>query len=218
MRGNAMNQAFDRQKHVYRNSAFSELVKDAVRFFNGTPVHQIPLVERFMGAGVYALYYTGTNDHYLRLAEANRLSYDFPIYVGKAVPKGWRQARVAISPSKNSNELHSRIREHTRNIDIGHGLQHADFQCRFVIFEETGVDMISTVESNLIKLFRPLWNTAVDGFGNHTPGAGRFEQAKSDWDVLHPGRAFADKCKGNPSSIETVHRKIDNHLSTYLKK
>lgn len=29
---------FDRKKHRYKNEAFTELGKDAVRFFNGTPV------------------------------------------------------------------------------------------------------------------------------------------------------------------------------------
>src|ERR1035441_6648246 len=33
---------FDRAEHVYRNDAFAELVKDAVRFFNGTPVLPLP--------------------------------------------------------------------------------------------------------------------------------------------------------------------------------
>jgi hypothetical protein len=41
--------------------------------------------------------------------------------------------------------------------------------------------MISTIEAALIKLNMPLWNTAVDGFGNHDPGSGRYQQAKSDW-------------------------------------
>jgi hypothetical protein len=51
-------QAFDRSEHVYRNDAFAELVKDAVRFFNGTPVHTLPPPESFLGTGVYALNYT----------------------------------------------------------------------------------------------------------------------------------------------------------------
>ena len=45
-------QAFDRSEHVYRNDAFAELVKDAVRFFNGTPVHTLPPPESFLGTGV----------------------------------------------------------------------------------------------------------------------------------------------------------------------
>ena len=205
-------QPFDRNEHVYRNDAFAELVKDAIRFFNGTPVHGLPLSDRFLGTGVYALYYTGANPLYLRLSELNRLSYAIPIYVGKAVPRGWRQGRVSDSQLSQSNELHSRLREHTRNIEICDGLETSSFACRFVIFEETGSDMISTVEAALIKLFKPLWNTAVDGFGNHTPGAGRFEQAKSDWDVIHNGRAFAALCKGQPKEDTVIYRNIENHF------
>ena len=151
-------QPFDRSEHIYRNDAFAELVKDAIRFFNGTPVHNLPPPPRFLGAGVYALYYTGSNPLYAPLAQANRLSYDIPIYVGKAVPRGWRQGRVSDSALNQSNELHSRMGEHTRNIEIGAGLNVADFACRFVIFEDTGSDMISTIEAALIKQFRPLCN------------------------------------------------------------
>ena len=84
--------------------------------------------------------------------------------------------------------------------------------CRFVIFEEEGSDMISTIEAALIKLNKPLWNTAVDGFGNHDPGGGRYEQAKSDWDVIHEGRNWAKKCSGKHAEKSTVISKINNHL------
>lgn len=208
---------FARSEHIYTNDAFAELVKDAIRFFNGTPVHDLPLPERFLGSGVYALYYTGENSLYAPLAQANRLSYDVPIYVGKAVPKGWRQGRVSDSALTQSNELHSRVNEHTRNIRVGEGLEVESFACRFVIFEAAGSDMISTIEASLIKLLRPLWNTSVDGFGNHTPGAGRFEQAKSDWDVIHPGRSFADKCKGIPKTEATIRRNITDHFEKMLR-
>ncbi len=73
--------------------------------------------------------------------------------------------------------------------------------------------MISTVEAALIKLNRPLWNTAVDGFGNHDPGSGRYEQAKSDWDVIHKGRAWAEKCNGKSKSKVSILRNIERHFS-----
>ena len=180
---------FDRTKHLYRNNAFSELVKDAVRFFNGTPVHSLPLMETFFETGVYALYYIGQNAAYEKYAVLNRLAYTHPIYVGKAVPKGWRQARISDSELNQSRELHNRLREHSKNITIGAGISIEEFMCRFVIFEDEGSDMISTIEAALIKLNQPLWNVTVDGFGNHDPGRGRYEQAKSAWDVIHPGRA-----------------------------
>jgi Eco29kI restriction endonuclease len=203
---------FDRSKHVYKNDAFAELVKDAVRFFNGTPVHTLPPPETFLGTGVYALYYIGRNPLYKRYAELNRLAYTYPIYVGKAVPKGWRQARASDSTSTQSRELINRLKEHARNINLGAELSLNDFMCRFVIFEEEGSDMISTIEAALIKLNRPLWNTAVDGFGNHDPGKGRYEQAKSDWDVIHEGRIWAKKCNGTPKESNKIIAKIRLHL------
>ena len=210
-------QAFDRSEHVYRNDAFAELVKDAIRFFNGTPVHTLPPPESFLGTGVYALYYIGQNPFYERYSELNRLSYGYPIYVGKAVPKGWRQARSSDNALRQSRELFSRLREHSRSIKRGDGLLLDEFMCRFVIFEEEGSDMIGTIEAALIKLNKPLWNTAVDGFGNHDPGKGRYEQAKSPWDVIHEGRAWAKKCKGKHVGKDTVVSHIASHMNSLGK-
>lgn len=210
-------QPFDRSKHVYRNDAFVELVKDAVRFFNGTPVHELPPTESFTGSGVYALYYIGKFPIYKKYSELNRLSYSHPIYVGKAVPKGWRQSRVSHKEQDTSKELIGRLREHSRNINAGRGLNPKDFMCRFVIFESDGSDMISTIEAALIKIHRPLWNVALDGFGNHTPGVGRFQQARSDWDTIHPGRAWAEKCTGIPTPKSRVLENIEAFMSSLEK-
>lgn len=151
---------FDRAKHVYTNGAFVELVKDAIRFFNGTPVHSLPPPERFLGTGVYALYYTGNAKPYSKYAELNRLAYDFPIYVGKAVPKGWRQSRRIDSVEKQSSELFSRLKQHSRSIEVVSGLRLEDFTCRFMIFEGASSDMIGTLEAFMIKWKKPLWNSA----------------------------------------------------------
>lgn len=72
--------------------------------------------------------------------------------------------------------------------------------------------MIGSIEAALIKINKPLWNTALDGFGNHDPGSGRYKQAKSDWDLIHPGRSWAEKCTGRPHSKTTVLANIANHL------
>lgn len=208
-----MSRPFDRTEHIYRNSDFEELIKDAIRFFNGTPVIELPPLERFSGVGVYALYYTGDFEIYSRYAELNRLQYGHPIYIGKAVPRGWRQARVSDMDTKKTYELVSILREHGRNIETGNGLSIDDFSCRFVIFEGGASDMIGTIEASLIKLFKPLWNSALDGFGNHTPGAGRFNQAKSDWDVIHFGRTWAEKCTGIPKTEEVILKNIRDHMN-----
>lgn len=204
---------FDRTKHVYRNDALVELVKDAVRFFNGTPVHILPPPEKFKGTGVYALYYTGEAELYRPYRDLNRLSYSAPIYVGKAVPRGWRQGRVSDASENQASELFGRLKEHARNIESVQGIDTCDFRCRFVIFEDAGSDMIGTIEAALIKLSRPLWNIALDGFGNHTPGAGRFNQSKSDWDVIHPGRGWARKCKGKPRPKSEILKDIVQYMA-----
>ena len=78
--------------------------------------------------------------------------------------------------------------------------------------------MIGAIEAALIKLNTPLWNTAVDGFGNHDPGSGRYEQAKSDWDVIHPGRAWAEKCKGVHAGESNILAGINAHLKNIGRK
>jgi hypothetical protein len=153
-----------------------------------------------------------------RYAELNRTSYGFPIYVGKAVPKGWRQSRSSDNAENQSSELFGRLRQHHNNIKSTPNLQADDFMCRFVIFEDTGSDMISTVEAALIKLNRPLWNSSLDGFGNHDPGKGRYEQARSDWDVIHPGRKWALKCNGLPRKQGAILADIKKHLESLTIK
>jgi hypothetical protein len=173
----------------------------------------LPPPEKFRGTGVYALYYIGKNPLYSQCATLNRLAYTSALYVGKAVPKGWRQSRISDAPMNQSYELFRRLGEHSRNIAVTADLAPSDFMCRFVIFEATGSDMIGTIEAALIKLYRPVWNSAVDGFGNHDPGSGRYEQARSDWDVLHPGRKWALKCNGTPKERTAVLADVTKHLS-----
>lgn len=199
---------FDRAKHVFHSEAFAEIIKDTIRFFNGTPVHTLPPPENFIGAGVYALYYIGKCEYYKPLYDINRIGFVQPIYVGKAVPRGWRQARTQGA----ANELYSRLNDHFRSISAAENLEVSDFMCRFMILEDAASDMIGTVEASLIRQYKPVWNYALDGFGNHTPGKGRFKQAKSDWDVLHPGREWANLCTGKASSMEEVEKMVSDYF------
>ena len=141
-----------------------------------------------------------------------------PIYVGKAVPRGWRQARVSATSEAVSHELYGRLSEHSRNIALGDGLDPNDFHCRFMILENRESTLIGTVEAAMIQKYRPLWNTLIDGFGNHDPGSGRYEQAKSDWDVCHPGRAWAERCQGQHGERKTLLDSIENFLHALPKK
>lgn len=203
---------FDRSQHIYVSPDFDEIIKDTIRFLNGTPVHPIPVPERFHGTGIYAIYCIAKSGLYSKFNLVNRTSFRIPIYVGKSVPKGWRQARQS-SLDIRSYELHNRIREHSRSIELGESLDISDFFCRFMILEGKESDLIGTVEAALIRKYQPIWNTLLDGFGNHDPGKGRYEQAKSDWDVCHPGRSWAEKCQGTHTSKEELVQSIEHFLT-----
>jgi hypothetical protein len=81
-----------------------------------------------------------------------------------------------------------------------------------MILQEIEADLIIPVEAALIRKHRPLWNAVIDGFGNHDPGKGRYDQARSEWDVLLPGRPWADRLTGQPPSLEEVLKKIQAAL------
>lgn len=212
-----MTRDFNRDEHVYKSDAFEEIIKDTIRFFNGTPVINIPPISKFHGTGVYAIYYTGPYNLYKKISQRNRTEFSQPIYVGKAVPRGWRQARVEDVESKKNYELNGRLREHGRSIDQVQNLQIDDFQCRFMILEGTSSSLIGTVEASLIRHYRPLWNTTLDGFGNHDPGKGRYNQARSDWDVAHPGRPWAEKCLGDSNDLNVLEEEVAEYLGKTLE-
>lgn len=203
---------FDREKHIYKSEAFDEIIKDTIRFFNGTPVHKLPPPVKFHGTGVYAIYYTGKSEYYKTIYEQNRLEFHQPIYVGKAVPGGWRQARESKT-GKVTFELFRRLSEHSKSINQVNNLEIQDFYCRFMILENSASHLISTVEAALIRTYKPVWNAQIDGFGNHDPGSGRYNQAKSEWDILHPGRPWAEKCVGPSSSIDKVEEKAQVYFT-----
>lgn len=148
-------------------------------------------VGEFEGAGIYALYYTGDNPSYAALAARNQNNtFTSPIYAGKAVPKGSRRGDV-ISTSQG-NVLFHRLKDHAESIRAADNLKIEDFHCRFLVVEDI---WITLAESLIIKHFVPFWNCRLDGFGNHNPGKGRHEGKRPLWDVLHPGRPWADKLK-----------------------
>ena len=163
-----------------------ESVADALL---GTPVQPLPPLP-FQGAGIYAIYYAGPFPAYTEVAAANRDGrYDWPIYVGKAIPPGARKGRFGLDADPGLALFH-RLCEHASSIEQASNLALADFACRFLVVEDIWIPL---GESLLIEMFQPLWNRAVDGFGNHDPGKGRYNQRRSQWDTLHPGRTWAEK-------------------------
>ncbi|MDR4997400.1 Eco29kI family restriction endonuclease [Brevibacillus parabrevis] len=191
------------QSHIFETKDFQSVVDKAIHFFETTAIHQLPLSDSFYGAGVYALYYYGDFEHYQSLF--NTVNGKVPIYVGKAVPPGWRTARNKIS---KSTDLYRRLSEHAKSINLAENLDIGDFKCRFMILGDNEADLVVPVEAQLIRRFTPLWNSVIDGFGNHDPGSGRYNQAQSSWDILHPGRPWAKKLTGKAQSLEEIIEKI----------
>jgi len=201
---------FDYSLHVFRSPKFESVVNEAIGFFNETPLHRLPPPGQFIGPGVYGLYYVGTYELYIKISELNQSTCVQPIYVGKAVPQGWRTARTGTSETFN---LYQRLNEHARSIQQGANLGIEDFRCKFSILNGLESDLIGPVEAELIRRNRPLWNTVVDGFGNHDPGAGRYNQARSEWDILHPGRSWASRLTGVSPKLEDVIAKVRQALA-----
>lgn len=201
--------AVDLELHTFRSPELESVVQDAVQFFAQTPLHPLPPPGPFAGTGVYALYYAGDLPLYAHIAAANRDSCVLPTYVGKAVPKGWRTGRIA--DGEEAGGVYGRLNEHARSLYAVSDLRARDFECRFVILSGVEADLTTAVEAQLIRLYHPLWNTHIDGFGNHDPGSGRYNQARSEWDVLHPGRPWAEKLTGKSPDREKVLRKVAKH-------
>lgn len=169
------------------------------------PIVPLPPPGRFLGAGVYAIYYTGPFLGYERVAERNRDGrYGLPIYVGKAIPAGGRIGGLDLGV-RPSTVLYSRLRQHSRSIGQTDSLVLGDFACRYLVVDDIWIPL---AENMLIEEFRPLWNIVIDGFGIHDPGRGRSAQARSAWDELHPGRAFARAREAHPRSVEELRQFI----------
>jgi len=200
---------FDYDLHVFRSPRFRGIVEEAVQFFNKTPIHSLPPPERFAGPGVYALYYLGSDDLYAGVGARNRISCEYPIYVGEAVAAG---SRKGIVKNYSNRTLLGRLRDHTRSIAQAVNLSAEDFRCRFMVMVNLESDLILPVESEMVRRYKPLWNIVVDGFGNHDPGKGRYNQAVSEWDVLHPGRQWVEKLTGAKPDLNKVRTKVQGHL------
>lgn len=205
-----MDAAFDVNQHIFRSPAFQQIVKEAISFFVHTPIHNLPPPGPFSGSGVYGLYYVGRDALYAKISD---LSCVRPIYVGKAVPTGWRAARTRETDAPN---LYTRLREHARSIEQAVNLTVEEFRCRFAILAGAEADLLVPVEAELIRRYHPLWNTTVDGFGNHDPGSGRYDQAKSAWDVLHPGRPWAERLTGLSPERGDVQDRVRAYLQDLL--
>lgn len=174
------------------------------------PVSPMPPSEPFIGAGVYAIYYEGDFRLYKVIAEHNRNKlYQWPIYVGKAVPAGARKGGYGLGADPGQ-ALFRRLAEHAASIEQAKNLRLADFCCRFLVVDDIWIPL---AESLLIETFSPLWNQKIDGFGNHDPGRGRLNQQRSSWDVIHPGRPWAAKLDPSSADESVLRQGVADYLA-----
>ncbi len=175
------------------------------------PLDSLPPSQRFLGAGVHAIYYSGYHPLYQKLSSHNRSSPALiPIYVGKTVPKEVRKG--ANLDTVSGSVLYDRLAEHAESIGSAPNLRTEDFQCRYLAVDDI---FIPLGESLLVATYSPVWNVTIDGFGNRHPGSGRFQQKRSSWDVLHPGRGWALKLADSRQDVEILSAKIRSHFERH---
>lgn len=171
------------------------------------------LVPRSYGAGVYAIYYSGDHPVYAPISGT-----ETPIYVGKANPS----SASAKTPREQGDRLYGRLADHRKMIRTVQGyaetnrlenpLRIEDFECRRLV---TATNAQMFAETHLISLFKPVWNAETKicwGISKHGDTEGR-NNARSPWDVLHPGRVWAMAEKlANSREPETIVADVAAHL------
>ena len=172
----------------------------------GTPVYPLFTPVPIKGAGLYALYYHGNFPVYAELAKRNTNGQcDAPIYVGQALPQG---VRKGASDDTKKNALRDRVSKHRRSIEPTE-LKVEDFSYRVLVLDDT---FIRLGEMSLISIYRPIWNTFLEGFGNNVQGKGRDASLKSRWDTLHPGRKQATKHDDRHESAAQIAAEVEMAL------
>jgi hypothetical protein len=200
---------------VYNPLDKSNLGKSVADALLKQPVHPLDAIPPFEGAGIYVLYYNGPFPDYAPIAAANANEARWPIYIGKAIPSGGRKG-ASLSASARGTSLYKRLAEHRdsiREVEEGSGsLAVKDFQARYLTVDDIWIPL---GESLLIAAFRPVWNIALDGFGNHDPGKGRYVGLRPLWDHLHAGRSWATKCAVRPETMDELSERLTHYLSAH---
>ena len=183
------------QPAIFNPLAFDSLSGSIAEELTKAPMTPLMTLPPFDGPGIYALYYSGGFRYYAPLSAANKREYgSWPIYIGKAEASTRKGIGPRAPDDYSGNALYRRLKKHTGSIESFSNLDVADFHVRALVLAYVWVPM---AETSAIAMHRPLWNTLVDGFGNHDPGRGRYEGMRSRWDTLHPGRRWAEKLRPN---------------------
>lgn len=189
------------------------LGKSVVEALLASPSTKIEAIDPFVGAGIYAIYYHGEFEPYEAITVQADMESETPIYVGKAVPPGTRKG-ASLATSNSGRWLFNRIAEHRDSINAAENLDVGDFSVRYLVVDDIWIPL---GEALLISTFNPVWNRLIGGFGNHDPGAGRYNGLRPLWDVLHPGRAWAERCRPRSQTREEIGRRIIDYFSANAK-
>jgi hypothetical protein len=120
------------------------------------------------------------------------------IYIGKAIPRGGRKGGITEDSAAKGFALRDRLGQHSTSIQQAINLDIEHFFFQALVVDDIWIPL---GENMLIELYKPAWNRIIDGFGNKDPGKRRKDQYRSSWDVIHPGRKFAEKLAENPGPL-----------------
>jgi hypothetical protein len=180
-----------------------EMVAGALVLQSAVPLSEIP---KMYGSGIYALYYRGPFKAYQPISNVSH-----PIYVGKADPKDGH----ARTPEQQGTRLYIRLMEHLKTITLSNNLDVKDFDCRYLAVVSGWQE---AAESHLIKLYRPIWNNEIKicfGFGKHGDAAKTRSNKRSPWDMMHPGRLWAQGNVPNDRSVDQIKDDIAKHFKKH---
>ena len=170
---------------------------------------ELPLSDLVKGLcdGSYAIYYNGDMPCYRELVRFNRTAaIKRPVYVGSA-----SQGEQIAQRDTSRQSLTGRFRTHKSSILEARNLRIQDFTCRF-LFTEDCLELVA--ERYLIKLFQPVWNVLVTGFG--ITGSCRDTQRRSRWDTVHRGRKRAAKLAFDEVRRQRLLHRIEDFLAEPL--
>ncbi len=172
----------------------------------------IPLADtgEIKGAGIYVIYYSGPFEAYASIRSSHAIDrFANPIYIGKAIPKGGRKGGLTKDASIG-RALADRLGQHRSSVNEAGNLDLGDFWVRHLVVDDVWIPL---GENMLIESFKPVWNRAIDGFGNKDPGRRRATQFRSPWDVLHPGRSFTHKLAESPVTAEFLLKRVEDYFA-----
>jgi hypothetical protein len=198
-----MSEAYNPLDKVNLGKSVAEALLDR----EAHPLGELPTFE---GAGIYVIYYDGDHPAYRRLSKANREEWRIPIYIGKAIPSGGRRGAALLTETRG-RFLYNRLREHAESVQLATNLDIDDFAARWLVVDDIWIPLGETL---LISKFHPVWNRVLDGFGNHDPGSGRYGGMRPMWDVLHPGRAWATRCRQRPETASDLEQRVQDYLAS----